>query len=293
MTKRNRALLMIGILIIGTVPVWAIFGFGDIVYDPANYGVAAGEEAQLTIANGHLALQTTQQASELAKIIQTYDQAVQTYNQITNAYNLAKQMSNQIAGKSFWTPTLSVWVMPSATNTYGTTAGWISADTTGAGAAAGYQQATIPLKNYGSLWGDFDTTTQDTTARTYGTVELEDGMSVEALSQLGAIRNNTSQNNNSLNALQSDSLSNDPDLNTEVGVLNKINAAGIIQARTATDTNQLLASQLDMQVIEAKRMRDAQVESINNDIYFRANAPSIDAQHLDGTTAVLTAYHLP
>jgi type IV secretion system protein TrbJ len=293
MTKRNRMLIMIGILIIGTVPVWAIFGFGDIVYDPANYGVAAAEEAQLTIANGHLAFQTTQQASELAKIIQTYDQAVQTYNQITNAYNLAKQMSNQVTNKSFWTPTLPMWVMPSSTNTYGTTAGWISADTTGAGAVAGYQQATIPLQNYGSLWGDFDANTQDITARTYGTVELEDGMSVQALSQLGAIRNNTSQNNGALNALQSDSLSNDPDLNTEVGVLNKINAAGIIQARTATDTNQLLASQLDMQIIEAKRIRDAQAESINNDIYFRANAPSIDAQHLDGATAVLTTYHLP
>jgi len=293
MKKGKRTLLMIGGLAVATMPVWAIFGFGDIVYDPANYGVAAGEEAQLTIANGHLAIQTTQQASELAKIIQTYDQAVQTYNQITNAYNLARQMSNQITNKSFWAPTLSVWVMPSAANTYGTTGGWISADTTGSGAPSAYQAATVSLQNYGGLWSDFNAAQQDSLSKSYGTIELEDGISTEGLQQLGVIRNNVSQNNGALNALQSDSLSNDPAMNTEVGVLNKINAAGVIQARTVTDTNQLLASTLDVQLVEAKRHRDAQAESINDDIYFRNNAPAVDAAHLTGTTAVLQRYHIP
>ena len=62
-------------------------------------------------------------------------------------------------------------------------------------------------------------------------------------------------------------------MNTEVGVLNKINAAGIIGIRNSQDTNKLLASILDHQMVEAKARRDAQAQSINNDIALRQTAP--------------------
>jgi hypothetical protein len=82
-------------------------------------------------------------------------------------------------------------------------------------------------------------------------------------------------------------------MNTEVGVLNKINAAGIIGVRNTQDTNKLLASMLDHQMVEAKSRRDAEAQSINNDIALRQTAPDIDDQHLSGATAVLTTYRLP
>jgi hypothetical protein len=50
---------------------------------------------------------------------------------------------------------------------------------------------------------------------------------------------------------------------------------------------------LDHQMVAAKAQRDAQAQSINNDIALRQIAPAIDADHLTGATAVLTTYRLP
>lgn len=88
-------------------------------------------------------------------------------------------------------------------------------------------------------------------------------------------------------------MSDSPELNTEVGILNKINAATLIGVRNAQDANKLVASMLEHQMIEAKSRRDAQVQSINNDVALRQREPTLAEQHFSGTTAVLTGYRLP
>ena len=93
--------------------------------------------------------------------------------------------------------------------------------------------------------------------------------------------------------LENDSLSDSPDLNTEVGILNKINAATLIATRNSQDTNKLMASVLEHSVTEAKGRRDAQVQSINNELALRRDAPTYSTQHFVGTTSVLTTYRLP
>ncbi len=134
---------------------------------------------------------------------------------------------------------------------------------------------------------------QDFIARNYSTVELSDGITVNSLNQLGQIRGMRSAVESAIDSLEDDSLSDDPDFNTEVGVLNKINASGIIADRNSQDTNKLLASLLDHQMVEAKSNRDSEVQSLNNDIALRQNAPAIDSQHLTGATTVITTYRLP
>ena len=59
-------------------------------------------------------------------------------------------------------------------------------------------------------------------------------------------------NDRSLAILENDSLSPSASLNTELAVLNKINAAGMVNAREASDTNKLLASVSEAQLLDLK-----------------------------------------
>jgi len=254
------------------VPAFAIFGIGDLVFDPTSYG---------------------ELVSELTQLEQEYTQLVKTYNIVTNQYNQMVTNAKMITSKSRWKALLTPWRFPTATNTYGTTGGWIGALNSGSGALSGYSQAVTPIKTYATVWGLIDASQRDQIGRNYATVELSDGATVNALDQLGKIRGNSATVESAIDTLENDSLSDSDSLNTEVGVLNKINAAGIINVRNSQDTNKLLASVLDHQMVEAKSRRDAQAQSINNDIAFKQIAPAVDAQHLTGAAAVLTTYRLP
>ena len=56
----------------------------------------------------------------------------------------------------------------------------------------------------------------------FATVELRDGVNTNAMQTVGNIRANAPLVQTKISNLEQDSLSNDPSLNTEVGVLNKI-----------------------------------------------------------------------
>src|SRR5579859_3800627 len=100
----------------------------------------------------------------------------------------------------------------------------------------------------------------------YASVELSDGSNVTAMATIGAIRENAQMIQNQINNLEQDSLSGDPNLNTEVSVLNKINATNVLTLRTLQDSNKLLLSLLEQNVIAGKQQREATANSINADI---------------------------
>src|ERR1700675_3267869 len=81
--------------------------FGITVFDPSVYAEAI---------------------AEVSHLIQQYNQLVQTYQMITNQYNQMLWMAKTLPGnlarfRAIPTP----WFLSSASNTYGTTGGWISA----------------------------------------------------------------------------------------------------------------------------------------------------------------------
>ena len=105
----------------------------------------------------------------------------------------------------------------------------------------------------------------------YASVELADGINTTALAAIGSIRANTQTLENQLNNLEQDSLSGDPNLNTEVSVLNKINATNVLTLRSIQDSNKLLASLLEQQTVAAKQQREMTTNAINADISRRAS----------------------
>jgi hypothetical protein len=250
--------------------------FGGIVYDPTNFHNAVLRYYQLRM--------------QLAQLQATYSETVNSYNlAVTMARNIRNMPQRYLAS---WSP----WRYASAPDVYGNTTPWTSAANSGALSAVlnGYRRATIALQTYNpSTLSTMPQAIQQELQSRYATVELRDGANENALETMGAIRANAVAATNAISNIQNDSLSNNPALNTEVSVLNKVNATGVLNLETAQDTNKLLVSLLEQQTIRAKQLRDAQAQAINQDIYGRANAVSLNQQLTGGIESALAHFRIP
>jgi hypothetical protein len=237
----------------------AQFG-GLVVYDPTNY------------------------ANALLRYLELQQQLLQLTNSLALALQMAKNIQNMPAR---YQALFSIWRNGVAQDTYGNTGGWINGINSGQVPVvnAGYQQATTQLVPYNAE--ALAAMTPDELARVesqYASVELSDGANVTAMATLGAIRNNAANIETQIGNLEQDSLSADPNLNTEVSVLNKINNADVLNLRSVQDTNKLLASLLELQTVAAKQQRETTANAIYADIARRANL----AGNLAEVTATIT-----
>jgi type IV secretion system protein TrbJ len=249
-------------------PVFAIFGFGDIVFDPSVFAQAV---------------------QQVVRLEQQYIQLVETYQMIQKQYEHLKWMAKRVPVDmaARYRAAMAPWQNSSATSTYGTTDAWLTGINTGVDASAGYAAAVQRLGTYGEAFGNIPADQQARVRTEYGTVELTDGANIEAIETIGRLRANARAVEAAIQGLETDSLSGDPDMNTEIAVLNKINAANLIQIHSAQDTNKLLVALAEEQVIDAKRKRDAEARAINNDIRFRNEGKALlDAQVADASAAM-------
>lgn len=250
--------------------------FGGVVYDPTNFHNAVLRYYQLRM-----------QLTEMQA----------TYSEIVNSYNLAVVMARNIRNMpqrylASWSP----WRYAGARDVYGNTSPWVSGANSGTLSLVlnGYKQATTALQAYNpSELATMPAAVRQELESRYATVELRDGANENALETIGAIRANAVAATNAVSNIQNDSLSNNPALNTEVSVLNKVNATGVLGLQTSQDTNKLLVSILEQQTIRAKQLRDAQAQAINQDIYGRANAVSLNQQLTGGIESALAHYRIP
>ena len=185
------------------------------------------------------------------------------------------------------------WRNSSATNTYGTTGAWIVAINTGLDVPDGYQQATQTLNAYGAALSNIPAEQMDRIKTSYATVELTDGANQNGTDLVGRLRANAPQIELAIQSLEDDSLSTDPDLNTEISVLNKINAANLIGLRNTQDTNKLLVALTEQQIIDAKRKRDAEAMAIDSHIQFMAQEQSVLRAQTGDPSARMLAYRIP
>lgn len=273
MKRKLLALLLVMGLCVGTAS--AQFGLG-IVYDPTNYANAVLRYAELE-----------QQLVQLKN----------SYTQLLTQYNLALQMSKSLQNMNArYDAPFSQWRYTTAQDTYGNTGNWVSGINSGQVPTvnSGYQQATTPLLPYNSA--QLAGMTPDELNRVqsqYASVELSDGANTTAMAAVGSIRGDSQDIQNQINNLEQDSFSSDPSLNSEVSVLNKINAAGVLTLRTLQDSNKLLASLLEEQTILAKQQREATTNSIDSDVERRANLAGNMAQVTGTLTDSLQNFQMP
>jgi len=265
---------LILLLCVGTAS--AQFSFGGIVYDPTNYHNA------------------------LLRYFQLQQQLVQlrnSYAQLVSQYNLALQMAKNLRNMpARYRAQFSRWRNTVAEDTYGNTSRWVGAINSGQVPLNdnGYRQATTELLRYSEDY--LSGMSSDEIARVksqYASVELSDGANTNAIATIGAMRGNAEDIQNRITNLEQDSFSNDANLNTEVAVLNKINAAGVLTLRTLQDSNKLLASLLEEQTILAKQQREATTNAINADIQRRASLAGNMAQVTGTMTNSLQTFRMP
>src|SRR5271170_4862127 len=246
MKKKIPAVLLVLILCVGTAS--AQFGSG-IVYDPTNYQNAILRYQQLQ-----------QQLLQLQK----------SYAQITNQLNLAMRMAQFVKNMpARYRALFSQWRNVTSLNTFGNTVSWINGINTGVlpNINTGYLKATNPLSQYSPYeLSGMDPSELGRVQSQYASIELSDGASMNAMATIGAIRGSADNVQTQIGNLEDDSFSGDSNLNSEVSVLNKINAAGVLTLHTVQDSNKLLASLLEQQTIIAKQQRDATASAINTDI---------------------------
>jgi len=272
--KRNALLFMLAMaLCVGTA--FAQFG-GGIVYDPTNYKNALLRYYQLQ-----------QHLIQLQK----------SYTQITNQLNLAMQMATFIRTMpARYRAQFSQWRNVTALNTFGNTGPWVAGINSGLlpSINTGYQKSTTQLLPYSTLHlSGMNPLELERVQSQYASVELVDGANVNAMATIGSIRGSAQQIQAQIGNLEQDSFSSDSGLNSEVSVLNKINAAGVLTLRTLQDSNKLLASLLEQQTILAKQQREATTNAINADIQRQASIATNMAQVTGSLTDSLQNFRMP
>jgi len=275
MKKLLLIAVMASALAVAPPAAHAQFGLG-VVYDPTNYANALLRYSQL---------------------VQQLNQLRATYDQVLNQYNLALQMSRNIPNMATryaatWTP----WRYANAQDAYGNTSTWINGMNSGTLSTVlnGYQKATNTFIKYTpELLSAMPPDEVQRVQSAAATVQLVDGAAQSAMQMIGNIRANALNTTNTINNILNDSLSNNPNLNSEVAVLNKVNATSVLSLQNAQDTNKLLVALLEQQTILAKQARDLATNITNADISRRQNSADFGQQLTSGLGQTLNTYRLP
>jgi len=237
----------------------AQFGSG-IVYDPTQSGhaIVQIEHEEQSINNQMQQIENGQKVfTNTVKIAET---AIQTYNQIVQQYNLYHQMilAPQNLYSRFLSPMSDLRMLEQVSNTYNNSAGWVSSANTGNGAAASYQQASVPRTgNMVPGYGAVSIAGQQQIAAQGATVDLGDTVLTNNLAVLGTIRANQTSRQTDIANLEAATQSQDPSQQTIMAELQRINQALLLQLRTMQDANQINANLALQQIVAQKQQQDA------------------------------------
>jgi len=247
-------------------------------------GMAGVASAQLVVYDpvNHL-----QALARYAELILTYEQLVREYQHfVVQARRVPVDMVTR-----YRAPEVR-WRHASAPDVYGTSAGWIAGLNDGDTTGVGYRAATERLLEYGPALATLTPAIAERAKRAYATVELADGASIAAIHGIGAIRSNARDVQRVIGALEVDAFSSDAAMQTQVAVLNKINATTVLALRNQQSTNQLLVHLLEEHLVSAKRARDAEAWDINAEIARRTQEAAFDADGRAGTTQAVQTFRV-
>ncbi len=264
-----KRIFLIAALTFGTGIAQAQFGSG-IVYDPT---------------------QSVHAAQQILQANRLYTTTVDTTKNIIAAYNLAQKMASlpqtyytsySNLGRQQWT------TLTTPANTYGNSAQWINAASTGYGATAANQTASVPRTNQISGYGSLTPQGQQAVAAQGATIDLTDAVNASSLQTLGTIRANAAQREADISNLETASHSADPAQQTEMATLQRINQAMLIQLRTQQEASQMTQAQTLQQIVQQKQQQDALKLSMQAADGYEGNYNSRVSTDTTGTTKALS-----
>ena len=277
MKKLIVTALTIGLAAASQPAAHAQFGSG-IVYDPTQsvHAITQIEHEEQSISNQFQQIEQGQQIfTNTVKIATT---ALQAYNVAKQQYNLVHQMilAPRMLYSRFLSPTSDLLLLQQISNTYGNSMGWLNSANTGKGAAASYQQVSVP--NTANVIPGYSTASvagQLQIAAQGATVDINDSVMTNNLQALGTIRANQSSRQTDIANLEAATQTQDTSQQTIMATLQRINQALLLQLRTQQDANQINANLALQQIVAQKQQQDAMKsafrDSAGYENYYNAN----------------------
>ena len=229
----------------------ALFGFGDIVFDPTSYA-----------ALGHI---WTQDISNYAKLIETVTQLEKIYANGMQMYNISLAMSKSFDGanKAQWAALAQTAVADYTQDKYGENLAWSSAVSGNPSQVpSAWQKSTIALNNGLNLTGE--TIGQSPALARLASIEAVDGSSTKCLSTISQYRGNSLANQlGPILKLAIARADGSAATNSQIQQLNVLAAEheqGNTEARAQGQINACLVEQ---QVLANKIQRDSIAENVN------------------------------
>jgi hypothetical protein len=230
LNPRNRKWLIGGAaLLLTATPSFALFGLGDIVFDPTSYA-----------------------------------SLVQQLTTLQMQYNMVKNNITHFSAKQQWQTTLHALENVNVANMFGETAGMSIALSTNSPSASGtaWKSSSVTMNGSASSYLAGSSLGSARTSQ-LAMIETSDAVSPDCLTAVGQYRNGRSTNNAASNSLVSSQFDESDSTNTEVEQLNLLNAAEAqkmaeMQSQGALQT--CLASQMTVANMER---RNAAVVDLN------------------------------
>ena len=256
LSPKLRRNLIVGSVVFGLVatPSFAIFGIGDIVFDPTSY------------------------ASLVSQL-----------SQMTTQYNMLKTNLEHFTLKQAWTTERNTLTHMPFGNVFGETSGMDIALTTNSPSAAqaAWQNSTEQMDSNGTSY--LATQPAGGAARSQlAMVEASDATSTACLNAVGAYNAAVTANANSESDLQGTQLDDDDDSNSEVQQLNLMNAAQAQQLVEMKQQGALHACLAQQMATANMQQRNAAAHDLNTWGYVAQQRQVNDAYPTGGSTTWTT-----
>lgn len=256
--KPSKKLLILGVvglagLLLMPSPAAALFGLGDIVFDPTSYATLG----KIWSSDASTLTKVTEEVTQLGKI---YTNAVQTYNE---AMAMARNFSH--ASRMNWL-TVGITAVGDATgNKYGETANWAAlVNGNPALASSAWKSATLPMTDDSSSFLSHETLGSSANLTNLASIEALDGSSTKCLSEIAEYRTAAQTNSLAIGQLQSADDDDGEDTNSEIEQLNLVNAAQAAALHEQQSQGSLHACLVEQQILGNTWQRNAATETMNS-----------------------------
>ncbi len=218
--------------------------------------------------------------TEIARIVQLYKTAAQTYNQI--AYN-----AGWFSNKSRWLGIATQVVNSNTRSIFGETGGWNPAVTNGINIPGVWGNATYGI-HPPAFYAGFPLGASSTSAN-IASVNVADGMTEAAMLAIANSRSNQPSNDMALSNLEANAQDTGTDSNSEVEQLNLLTNGTVLANRQQEDSNALLTTIAEQQILTNKVQRDMLADNLNV-MTTADNYTATEATQWGGSAATITGY---
>lgn len=267
-----------------TAQAFGQFGSG-IVYDPTQ-GAHAIQQIQQFEKQLYKAEQQIQKAEQI------YTTALQTRNTVVSTYNLAHQLSmapSQLYLR-FVTPWTN-WNSVVAVNSYGNTPALLQAINSGIGAVQGLEAVTLGQPPRYPLYGSLNAQSQQFVSAQGATSDLSIGIMQTNLQTLGTMRADSQRRAADIQTLESQTYSTDPNQQTYMATMQRINSATLMQLHAQQDANQIAQAAVLQQMVIQKQQQDALTAAFQDAASYQQQYNSTTAPLLTGFGSSLNQSH--